>query len=125
MAIFGNKKAPAKKKTPAKKAVKAAAPVKKGDVNASAILMRPRITEKSAQLTASRVYTFDISPRANKTDVARAIQSVYNVTPEKVRVVNTPGKRVRLRTRRGQGTASALKKAYVYLKEGDRIEFSS
>lgn len=89
------------------------------------VLLRPRMTEKSAQLTAQRTYTFDISPRATKTDVAEAVRAVYKVVPEKVRIVRTPGKRVRLRTRRGTGVAPANKKAYVYLKEGDRIEFSS
>jgi len=88
-------------------------------------LLRPHITEKAAQATARRVYTFDIRPDATKRDVARAVEAVYRVKPMKIGIVKTIGKRVRLRTRRGYGTKNASKKAYVYLKKGDRIEFAS
>ena len=131
MALFGSKKDEApkkavKKSTPAPKKVSS----KKGTVKSSSlsvneVLISPRIAEKSAHLTAQRVYTFNISVRANKGDVAKAIYSVYKVRPTKIRVVKNVGKKVRLRTRRGEGTKPASKKAYVYLKEGDRIEFSS
>jgi len=126
MAIFGNKKETKKeekkvvKKTPAKKvAPKATASTVPN------VLVRPHITEKAAQATARNVYTFEITKDATKTDVARAIESVYKVKPVKVGIAKIPSSRVRLRTRRGYGTRSGMKKAYVYLKKGDRIEFSS
>lgn len=133
MAIFGNKnkkegKGAAAK--PAKDAAKKTAP-KKGATkdsvkrSASGVLLRPHITEKAAQATARNVYTFDISKGATKADVARAVRDVYRVKPTKVNITKTPGKKVRLRTRRGYGQRSGSTKAYVYLKEGDRIEFSS
>lgn len=136
MALFGNKKTEEKKpeeKATKKVAAKKPASKKKAATNTTSskkvvardVLLRPHITEKAAQATAQNVYTFDITRDADKKDVAAAIQSVYKVKPIKVNVVKTPGKRVRLRTRRGFGQKSMTKKAYVYLKDGDRIEFSS
>ena len=136
MALFGKKTEDKKAAKPAakkevKKVTKKAtkkAPAKtagKNKITAETVLLRPHVTEKAAQLTAQGVYTFDIAPRATKYSVAKAVSAVYGVTPKKVAVVNTVGKRKRLRTRRGFGTRAAGKKAYVYLNEGDRIEFSS
>ena len=137
MAIFGKdtktttKKAPAKaaaaKKSPVKKATADTQKVsKKTDTGASGkVLLRPRITEKAAHLSAANVYTFDVAPRATSGDVAKAIEAVYRVKPRKVNIVKTAGKRVRLRNRRGFGARSGAKKAYVFLKKGDRIEFAS
>lgn len=128
MSIFGKntKKATSTKRAPKKAAAASVAPLSTSQrIAPEAVLLRPRITEKSAQMTAQSVYTFDVSLRATKTDVAQAVRAVYKVVPEKIRMVRTPGKKVRLRTRRGTGSSSETKKAYVYLKEGDRIEFSS
>lgn len=127
MAIFGNKKETKKKKPAAKKPAADTQKVsKKTDSGASGkVLLRPRITEKAAHLSAQNVYTFDVVFAATEAQVAHAIESVYRVKPVKVNLVKTPGKRVTLRTRRGFGTRSGSKKAYVYLKKGDRIEFAS
>lgn len=89
------------------------------------VLVRPRITEKAAQATAAHMYTFEVASFATKTQVKAAVQATYGVQPIKVAIVNTPAKRVSLRTRRGYGTKKAHKKAYVFLKEGDRIDFAS
>lgn len=89
------------------------------------VLTRPRITEKSAQATARGVYTFEVSMRSTKSGIKEAVRTLYGVTPVKINIVKTAGKRVRMRTRRGYGTKSAVKKAYVYLKKGDKIEFAS
>lgn len=131
MGLFGDKKETKKEKTGARavkkpKAVIATAPRAATKVaSVSNVLVRPHITEKAAQATARGVYTFDIRPDATKETVAAAIESVYRVKPVKVGIVKTPGARVRLRTRRGYGRRSDAKKAYVYLKKGDRIEFAS
>lgn len=131
MALFGGNKKEEKKKPAAKKTDKKAAAdtqkvSKKTDSGASGkALLRPRITEKAAHLSAKNVYTFDVEMSATKGDVAKAIESVYRVKPVKVNLVKNQGKKVRLRTRRGFGTRAGVKKAYVYLKKGDRIEFAS
>ena len=89
------------------------------------VLIRPRITEKAANATARGIYTFDVRVDATKRDIAEAVQAVYRVKPVAVRTVMRPAGRKRLRNRRGFGRIAASKKAYVYLKEGDRIEFSA
>ncbi|MEK7063662.1 MAG: 50S ribosomal protein L23 [Patescibacteria group bacterium] len=140
MAIFG-KKAPAKKAT-TKKAADSVAPGGLADVmktisagskqkmalpvveGLKQIIRRPRVTEKAANLTTNNVFTFDVMPGASKHDIVRAIKALYKVTPRKVAVVNTIGKKVSLRTRRGFGVKNAARKAYVYLKAGDKIDFA-
>lgn len=120
MAIFGSKKTDTKKAAPAALAKRASS--KKAVVN---VLRRPRLTEKAANLSALNVYTFDIDTNATKHDVIRTLETVYKVTPVKVNVANTKGKKVSLRTRRGTGMTNSSRKAYVYLKKGDSIDFAA
>ena len=75
-------------------------------------------------MTAQNVYTFDVRASATKKDVASAVIKLYKVTPVKVRMVNTPAKVVRMRTKRGYGKTTASRKAYVYLKKGEEIQFA-
>ena len=85
----------------------------------SIILRRPHIAEKASMLETNGVYTFVVSSQATKRDVSEAIKNVYSVTPEKVRIINVPGKKV---FGRGHGgVKSGYKKAMVYLKAGDTI----
>lgn len=119
MALFGTKKkkdAEVAKAAPSKEAKASTSPVASKDV-----IMRPRVTEKAANLTSSNVYTFDIRVSATKEDVKNAVKALYKVTPVKIRVVNVKAKRVRLRARRGFGAKPRTRKAYVYLKKGDSI----
>lgn len=84
------------------------------------VLVRPRITEKATLVSQGNVYAFEISPDSTKKTVALAIKAFYNVTPVKVNIVKNPAKRVFMRGKRG--VRPGVKKAYVYLKEGDKIE---
>ncbi len=92
---------------------------KKGVATGSAyrILVEPLVTEKA---TLTGTYYFRVDPRANKTEVAKAIKQVYEVTPKHVRVMNVRGKKVRA-GQRNEGTRSDWKKAIVRLNEGDSI----
>lgn len=88
------------------------------------VIRNPRITEKATMLTGGNVYTFDVHPAATKVDIKRAIREIYQVTPIKVRTVAIPKKQVFSRRTRGiAGTKGGGKKALVYLKEGDSIDF--
>ncbi len=90
--------------------------------NHNHLILRPRITEKSGMLAEStNLYTFEVEKNSNKHTIAKAIKSLYKVTPTKVRIVNLPAKRVLVRGKRGM--QSSIKKALVYLKKGDKIEF--
>ncbi len=128
MALFGNKtNSTAKKSSKPKvaKTVRKARDMKDMDGRLSGVLLRPWLSEKALIATERRVYAFEIPFRANKTDVALAVEKTYKVVPLKVRTVNLPAKQVSLRARRGKGTKAARRKAYVYLAEGDSIQFAS
>lgn len=85
------------------------------------VITTPRITEKAAKGTTENVYTFNVALDANKIEIKKAVQALYNVRPEKVRIVRM--RPVSKMTRGRVGTAKAYKKAMVYLKKGDTIEF--
>lgn len=84
------------------------------------VLLRPRVTEKASFLSALNVYTFEISPKASKAEVAKAVKAFYNVSPLRVNIVKNPNKKISFRGK--SGVKQGVKKAYVYLKEGDKIE---
>ncbi len=69
---------------------------------------------------ALNVYTFEVIKEATKHTIEKEIKALYKVTPVKVRMINLPAKEVVVRGRKG--TQSAVKKALVYLKKGDKIE---
>lgn len=86
-----------------------------------AVLFRPRVTEKATEKSANdNVYVFEIFKNITKKDVASAIHSKYNVRPFKISIVKIPSKKIRSRGK--VGFRSSGKKAYVYLKKGDKIE---
>lgn len=127
MKLFGGKKKKdEEKKAPAPKAEQekpraSSKPPVKVVPDVKDVLMRPRVTEKAANLSSENVYTFDVRKEATKGDVKAAVSALYKVVPIKIRIVNTPAKRVAMRRKRGFGRVSGFKKAYVFLKEGDSI----
>ena len=86
----------------------------------SDVLIKPRVTEKASYVLEKNVYTFLIEETANKKQVAEAIRAYYKVVPEKINIVRNPSKNVFMRGKRG--VKQGVKKAYVYLKSGDKIE---
>ena len=93
--------------------------VSKHDI--SKVIVRPRITEKAAYQAHNNAYAFEIATWATKLEVKKAIQAVYKLTPVKVTIVRLPAKQVVVRGKKG--VKSGMKKAYVFLKKGDKIEF--
>ena len=91
---------------------------------ADKILFEYRVTEKAANLSANfNQYTFEVSPNANRIEVARAVAKVFDVEVVKVNILNKKPKSKVDRSRRGKvGTKGGHKKAIVTLKEGDKIE---
>ena len=86
------------------------------------LILRPRITEKSGMMSESlNLYTFEVSKNSTKFSIEKAIKNLYKVTPLKVRIINLPAKKVFVRGKKG--VQSSIKKALVYLKKGDKIEF--
>lgn len=85
------------------------------------IIKNPRITEKATNLIEQNVYTFDVTDSANKTEIKKAIFTLYKVHPVKVNILKIPRKQVLMRGK--VGMRGGGKKALVYLKKGDKIEF--
>lgn len=86
------------------------------------ILVRPRITEKATFISESGVYAFEVADDAKKEDIKKAVQVYFEVTPVKVRTVRNPQKRVIIRGKRG--IKPGVKKAYVYLKKGEKLNLT-
>ena len=85
------------------------------------IIKKPRITEKASFRAEQNVYTFDVENSANKTEIAKAIFKLYKVKPIKVNIINMAKKETSLRGRKVLKDGG--KKALVYLKKEDKIEF--
>lgn len=91
------------------------------DRNLSTVLLKPRVTEKAVKKGERNVYTFEVRRDATKYDVRDAVRAFFNVTPVKVNIVNKTPRSYVSRSKGRTVTEKGLKKAYVYLKEGDSI----
>ena len=80
-----------------------------------------RITEKAARAAQKNAYTFNVATNANKTEIKKAIKMLYGVVPLRVTTTQITEKIVFIRGKKGKKQGG--KKAVVYLKEGDKIEF--
>jgi len=93
-------------------------------VDYSGILRNPRITEKTAIVSSGSVYVFDVDPRANKTQVKKAVEMIYKVKPVKVNITKIVKKPVASKKIRKTYYKGGGKKAYVFLKKGETIQFA-
>ncbi len=91
---------------------------------ADKILREYRVTEKAATLAANlNQYTFEVAADANRKEIARAVEQVFNVKVAKVNTLIRKPKTKTDRSRGGRpGTKGGHKKAIVTLQEGDAIE---
>ncbi len=86
------------------------------------IIRRPVITEKTnIQKDEYNQVTFEVDPRANRIEVQRAVEKIFNVKVDSISTMNVKGKV----KRRGRitGKRRDWKKAIVTLMPGERIEF--
>lgn len=84
------------------------------------IIKRPIITEKSAILAEKAVYTFEVAKDANKVEIKKAIEEIFEVKVVAIRTVNVHKKPKRMS--RYEGFKSAYKKAIVRLEPGQTIK---
>lgn len=89
-------------------------------MNANQIIRRPLVTEKSTLLRESgaNVIAFEVAPKANKIQVKQAVEELFKVKVEEVRVFNVRGKMKRMG--KWQGKRRDWRKAYVRLKAGEK-----
>ncbi len=86
------------------------------------IIIRPIVTERSLDDTAERKYTFVVNKKANKVEIADAVEDIFDVQVEKVTTMNMRGKTKRMG--RYTGKRPDWKKAIVKLTEDSKtIEF--
>jgi len=89
-------------------------------MDARSVIIEPVVSEKSYALMADGKYTFRVDDRAHKTQIARAVEEIFDVS-----VINVRTQSIRSKPkRRGlhPGTTRQWKKAIVKLSPGDRIE---
>jgi len=89
-------------------------------MNSNDIIIRPIISEKTTEFMEQQKYVFQVARDANKPMVKKALKELFNVTPEKINILNVRGRNRRLRFRVGK--RAAWKKAIVTLNAGDKIE---
>lgn len=92
------------------------------------VLKRPWVTEKSNRLASDGQYAFEVDLRANKAQIKEAVEQIFNVTVQDVKVINLAAKRrrhprSRIIGRRAKQVVrqSRRKKALIRLAEGQRI----
>ncbi|MDD5773620.1 MAG: 50S ribosomal protein L23 [bacterium] len=87
------------------------------------IIVRPVITERATEMRdKNNKYLFEISTQANKQEVKAAIEELFKVKVESVNILNVLGKFRRIRGKLGK--KSDWKKAFVTLKEGNKIDIA-
>lgn len=92
------------------------------------IIIRPLVTEKMTAATEKlNRFGFIVRPEANKLEIKREIEGLYNVTVVDVNTIRYSGKNKSRYTKSGiiNGRTNAYKKAIVTLKDGETIDFYS
>ena len=92
-------------------------------MDASQVIIRPVVSEKSYVLAAADRYTFRVHPDAHKTQIRQAVEQLFDVKVVEVRTSSVKSKP----KRRGvtKGRTRSWKKAIVQVREGDTIPIFS
>ena len=91
-------------------------------------IIKPLVTEKMTKITEKlNKYGFIVRPEANKIEIAKEVEALYNLTVVAVNTCRYAGKNKTRYTKAGlvKGRTNAYKKAIVRLKEGESIDFYS
>lgn len=93
------------------------------------IIIKPIVTEKQTAISEKNPnrFGFRVSPKANKLEIKKAVEDMYNVSVVSVNTMSYSGKVKSRYTKSGviTGRQDSFKKAIVTLKEGDTIDFFS
>ncbi len=94
-----------------------------------AFIIKPLVTEKMTKITDKQPnrYGFVVRPEANKLEIKKEVESLYNVTVVDVNTLRYSGKRSARYTKAGlvKGRRMRSRSAIVTLKEGETIDFYS
>lgn len=86
------------------------------------ILKRPIVTEKASQGAPLGRYVFEVDPKANKAEIAKAVEETFGAKVKKVRTTMVRGKSKRSGRWRKPTKQTDWKKAIVELVEGEKID---
>jgi large subunit ribosomal protein L23 len=86
------------------------------------IILRPVVSEKSYASYDANIYTFIVAHDANKIEIRRAVEQIFNVRVTNVNTINRKGKRKRNRRTGVWGARASEKRALVSLRAGDTID---
>lgn len=84
------------------------------------IIKKPILTEKSYTKIAENVYTFKVAKKANKVQIKKAFEKIFEVKIEKINIMNCRPKAKRVG--RYLGKTSGYKKAIIKLKPGETLD---
>lgn len=86
------------------------------------IIRTARLTEKGTRLSeAHNQYTFEVDPKATKVEIAQAFEAIFKKKVARVNTSRVTGKLRRQRTA-AAGRTNHWKKAFVTLKEGEKLD---
>jgi large subunit ribosomal protein L23 len=91
-------------------------------MDARQVIVRPVVSEKSYALIAEGKYTFRVNDRAHKTQIAHAVEEIFDVEVAKVRTSKMHSKPKRRTLAQPKGRTRGWKKAVVQLAPGERID---
>lgn len=86
------------------------------------VIKKVLITEKGSRLSVENRYVLEVAASARKPQIASAVEAKFGVHVLAVRTVNTKGGKRYVRGTRRVVTEPTVKKAYVTVKAGERIE---
>ncbi len=84
------------------------------------VIVRPIVTEKSTNQLEDNAYSFVVAQNANKVEIGKAVESLFDVKVDRVRTMRFRGKERRMG--RHIGRRPSWKKAIVTLREGETID---
>ena len=90
------------------------------------ILIKPMLTEKSEYMSENmNKYSFIVNKKANKIEIKKAIEDMYQVSVDSVNTAIMPSKTKSRNTKSGllKGRVSSYKKAIITLAEGEELDF--
>lgn len=91
-----------------------------GAADTSLILKGAHVTEKAALLNGINQYVFKVASRSNKIEIKKAVEKMYGVKVDQVRISIMPAKKRRLGQQEGE--KAGFKKAMVKLAAGSKID---
>jgi len=112
-----SEKPKAQKKTVKKTVIKKKRGISK---KALTVLMRPLVTEKTAQMSDQNVMVFEVARGSNRIEIKNAFNELYGIVPVRVNVMNMRGKRVAFG--RTGGKRKDWKKAIIALPKGVNLD---